>query len=74
VPLKPTIRNGKEIPSPGDWEVGDPTAQAEALPPDVLLAAIREAVTEHVNSEVLAQTLEDEKAQRDDLMELLGDG
>ncbi len=57
-------------PASGDWEVGDPTAQAEALPPNVLLDAIRDAAMEHVDPDVLVSTLEDEKIHRDELIEL----
>jgi len=71
-PCKPTIRGGTEIAPPGVWEVGDPTAQAEALPPDVLVNAIRSSVMEHVDEGVLAQTIEDEKDQRAHLLADVG--
>jgi len=68
-PLKATSRGGKEMKPPGEWEIGDPTAQAEALRPDVLVDAIRRSVMEHVDEEVLAQTIEDERIHRDELLE-----
>jgi hypothetical protein len=53
---------------PAGWNIGDPTAQAEALPPDVLVEAIRSTVMEYVDEDVLEETLADEEEQRAELL------
>jgi len=67
-PAKAAVRAGKKGPLPRGWQEGDPTAQAEALPPDLLLAAVREAVVEHVDEDLRREMLADEEAQRAELL------
>lgn len=68
-PVRPVRRAGKVISSlPAGWQVGDPSAQAEALRPDFLVTAIREAVMRHVDDRTLAETLAEEERQRVELL------
>lgn len=47
---------------PGGWQVGDPTAQAEALPPETLIEEIRKVIV--LDQDVLAATLVREQEER----------
>ncbi|MFJ8313939.1 MULTISPECIES: hypothetical protein [unclassified Streptomyces] len=51
---------------------GTSTTQAEALPPDVLAAVLKAAITSHRDVRVLAALLEREEAERRRLLESLG--
>lgn len=51
---------------------GTSTTQAEALPPDILAAVVREAITSHHDPHILARLLEREERERHDLLTGLG--
>lgn len=51
---------------------GTSTTQAEALPPDILAAVVREAITSHHDPHILARLLEREERERHDLLAGLG--
>jgi len=48
-----------------------PTAQAEALPPDLLAQVVRDALTEHVDLDILEATREREQQERAEILENL---
>jgi hypothetical protein len=70
IPTEPAKPRGLQR-LPVGWAVGDPTAQAEALPPDAILLAIRTAVESHLDQDVLAQTRRDELEARAQLLSAL---
>jgi hypothetical protein len=72
IPTEPAKPRGNQR-LPVGWEVGDPTAQAEALPPNAILLAIRTAVEAHLDPAVLAQTKRDELEARAELLDALGE-
>lgn len=49
-----------------------PTYQLEAVPPDVLSRTVEEAVRANLDLSVLAETLERERREREELVEMLG--
>jgi hypothetical protein len=67
-PAKCAERKGKKIPLPVGWGEGDPTAQAEALRPDLLVDAIRTAVMQFIDENVLQETRELERQHRAELL------
>ncbi|MDP2859301.1 MAG: hypothetical protein Q8P50_15195 [Bacillota bacterium] len=62
-PPKPTDKRGESM---------EETCQAEALPPDVLLGIVREAIEANTDSARFEEDLELEKAEREEVLRRLG--
>lgn len=56
------------------WRDGDETVQAEALPPNVLAAEVRQAVETRLDLDELARLLAEEDRQREELLAALAQG